>query len=111
MYQSQSVLTKDEVMAIMANALLNNRANSINSLKENVKEVLRNRGIIGPVSESRGGGTVSYDRRISNKDALLINECVYDLLYGRVITPGMDEANLELPWIHVSNEKKLRTYL
>ncbi|MED3710020.1 hypothetical protein P4502_12380 [Peribacillus frigoritolerans] len=111
MHRSQSVLTKDEVMVIMANALLNNHVNSINSLKENVKQVLRKRGIIGPVSESRGGGTVHYDRRISNEDALLINECVYDLLYGRVITPGMDEANLDLPWIHVSNVKKLRTYL
>lgn len=55
--------------------------------------------------------TSYFTRSVSDKDALLINNCIYDLLYSRVITPGVNESNLELSFVHVSDESKLNEYL
>ncbi|MFC4802598.1 hypothetical protein ACFPA1_25130 [Neobacillus sp. GCM10023253] len=111
MYQSEPILNKKETLTIIAQLLMEKPKTSINSLREAVKNILRVRGAIGPFSETKGGGTYHYTMRISDKDILLVNECIYDLLYTRVITPGIDEANLELPWIHVSDEEKLKSFL
>ena len=111
MYQSEPVLNKKDTLTIIARLLMEKQKTSINSLRESVKTILRDNGVIGPFSETKGGGTYHYNKSISDEDILLVNECIYDLLYTRVITPGIDEANLELPWIHVSDGERLKSFL
>lgn len=82
--------------------------------KEEILEIIVSKLEQSPYTElSRLRGAVkaeidkSSDAVLDRKTALLINEVIYDLLYGRVITPGIDGPNIDLPWIHVSNPEKL----
>jgi hypothetical protein len=109
--RSEPVLTKEDTLKLIVEHLDKKPFTSFGDIRATVKNSLRQRGLIGKVSEHIGGGTTSYFRDISDEDSLLINDCIYDLLYKRVITPGINDENLELPWIHVSNKEKLKTYL
>jgi hypothetical protein len=102
--------TKKEVQDIIIGYLKKNPKTQIASIKGSVRNVLEERGLIGTITEERLGVTRTYKKYISDEDALLVNEVIYDLLYGRVITPGINESNQDLPWVHVSDMKKLQNY-
>lgn len=66
----------------------------------------------------RGEKTKSYGmiretgyQNISDRDALLINEIIYDLISKRILTPGVNRSNLDLPHVHVSDMDKLEIEL
>ncbi|HDR7601017.1 TPA: hypothetical protein QCX65_004458 [Bacillus mycoides] len=82
-------MTKEDILRIVVSRLEQAPYTQLASLRNAVKE------------------KVAPQTRVDKKTALLTNEVIYDLLYGRVITPGMDEHNLDLPWIHVSSPEKL----
>ena len=48
----------------------------------------------------------------SDKDVLLANEIIWDLIAERILTPGVNKENLDLPHLRVTNfgiiEKELR---
>lgn len=50
-------------------------------------------------------------KHLPDKEALLINEIICDLIVQRILTPGVSELDYELPWMHVSDMKKLNTML
>ncbi|MDZ4452790.1 hypothetical protein ORM34_18075 [Bacillus cereus] len=101
-------MNKNEILKIVITKLEQTPHTNLDSLKGAIKEELRRRGQYGEVTRQLGGNlSVTENLRMDNKTALLTNEVIYDLLYGRVITPGMDEQNLDLPWIHVSSQEKL----
>lgn len=108
---AKPVLKKESVMKEIAEFLNLNPKTQIESIRGEIKGRLRSQGIIGPQEKYQGGGVYRYDVRISSEDALLINECIYDLLYSRILTPGVNSDNLELPHVHVSDFEKLKSYL
>lgn len=108
---AEPVLKKDEVMKEVITHLVENPKTGIDYIRNSIYARLKKEGIIGEIVESGGGMTTRFDRYISDEDALLINECVYDLLYDRVITPGANSDQLDLPSIHVTDKNKLEKYL
>ncbi|PFS02960.1 hypothetical protein [Bacillus thuringiensis] len=100
-------MTKEDILKIIINKLEQTPRTQLNSLRSAVKEELRSRGLYGEVTRQQGNLRITENLRVDTQTALLTNEVIYDLLYGRVITPGMDEHNLDLPWIHVSSLEKL----
>ncbi|MCQ2010558.1 hypothetical protein NOM01_11075 [Sporolactobacillus sp. STSJ-5] len=105
-------LSKKEVQHIIAHYLNDHEKTQFGSLIDSVKKVLEDKGQIGEITEHRGSLlTVTHYENISNEDALLINDVIYDFLYERIITPGIDRNNLELPFLHVSDKEKLNKYL
>lgn len=105
-------MEKQEILKATLQYLSKNPYTQLSALEENVNAILRDKGIIGKKQDHRGGGTYTTTVRISNETALLVNEVIYDLLYkDRVITPGVDNANLRLPFVHVSDLNKLNELL
>ncbi|MGP4061496.1 hypothetical protein [Halobacillus sp. H74] len=100
-------MDKIEVEKIILEHLTNNQKTSTDEIEGAVKKVLRQRGTIGPQSRPQYGAVLKWDERITDEDALLINEVIYDYLYKRIITPGVNSDNLNLPYVHVSDETKL----
>ncbi|MGF9946064.1 hypothetical protein ABEX44_22815 [Priestia megaterium] len=102
-------LTKNEVQNIIIKHLEENPKTQLASIRHSVEHVLESRGITG--KQVKGGQFLRTEwiERISDEDALLINEVIYDLLYDRIITPGINASNLDLPWVHVSSREKLST--
>lgn len=101
-------LSKKEIQSIIVKFLEENPETQLASIRGSVEHVLRVKGEIGEKTEGNQYSRRTWVERISDKDALLINEVIYDLLYSRVITPGLNRDNLELPWVHVSNKEKLK---
>jgi|SRR5690625_2409149 len=110
-FKAKPVLEKEQVMKEIAEYLTENRKTSIDSIRGSIYARLISDGVIGMIMEREHGMTTSFDREISDEDALLINECIYDLLYDRVITPGTSSDLLDLPFIHVTDDNKLNKYL
>ncbi|MEK5055880.1 hypothetical protein MHH96_21040 [Niallia sp. FSL K6-0212] len=104
-------LSKNEVEYIIAKHLESNPKTQIAAIRNVVEDKLREQGVIGKQSIGNQYYTKTWEERISNKDALLINEVFYDFLYGRIITPGIDSLNNDFPWVHVSDPEKLKKYL
>ncbi|MBU8878763.1 hypothetical protein BGM26_07130 [Bacillus sp. FJAT-29790] len=111
MDKAMPVLEKEKVMRDIAKYLMKNPKTDTNAMRYVIYNELREEGIIGRVTDRKYGGTSAYDKIVSDEDALLINECIYDLLYSRVITPGVNAHELSLPFIHVSDVEKLKEYL
>lgn len=82
---------------------------SLEAIREVIRSSLKQRGLIGGMTKQTGADNVTYNRKISDKDIQLLNDCIDDLLYSRVIQPGINDDNLDLPWIHVSDKEKLKT--
>ncbi|WP_330502395.1 hypothetical protein V2I71_09340 [Peribacillus frigoritolerans] len=80
---------------------------SIEAIREVIRSSLNQRGLIGGITKQTGAA--AYNRKISDQDIQLINECICDLLNSRVIQPGINEVNQDLPWISVSDKEKLET--
>ena len=108
---AKPVLVKEQVIKSIAEHLKGNPKTSIDNIRNSIYAGLREKGVIGRVSERKHGMTTTFDRDISDEDALLINECIYDLLYSRAITPGVNRDNLDLPHLHVTDKSKLEKYL
>lgn len=104
-------LTKREIESLVANYLKNYPQTEIGYVRQFIETVLAERGIVD--SKETDGGSYSITREItlSDRNALLINEVIYDFLYSRIISPGINKKNLDLPYIHVSNKEKLLSYL
>ncbi len=109
-YKAKPVLEKEKVMRDIAKHLIENPKTDISAMRYVIYNDLREKGIIGRINESRHGGSITYDKEVSDEDALLINECIYDFLYSRVITPGVNANELSLPFVHVSDMEKLEDY-
>ncbi len=45
---------------------------------------------------------------IDDNTVLLINSIIWDLICERILTPGKNMDNLDLPFIHVDNMDKLK---
>jgi hypothetical protein len=104
-------LSKHEVQRLIAKHLETNPKTQLRAMQNVVERELELKGIIGEKTEGNQYIRHTWTERISDHDALLINEVIYDFLYGRIITPGIDSANSELPWVHVSDKEKLKEYL
>lgn len=104
------MLMKSQVMSEIVEYLTKNPITQIAAIRSAITQRLYDESIIGEITEARGMVRETFTRRISNEDALLINKCIYDLLYARVITPGANADNLELPFLHVSDKDKLEEY-
>lgn len=104
-------LSKKEIQHIIAHYLNSHEKTRIGSVFDSVKKVLEDKGEIGEIIERSSMLTIKHYERISSDDALLTNEVIYDFLYERIITPGIDRNNLELPFLHVSDKEKLKKYL
>jgi len=109
--KAEPTLNKTTAMKEISNYLLKNPKTNIDSIRAAIKHRLEHEGIIGEQSKRQGGGIWTINVKMSDEDALLVNECIYDLLYSRVITPGINLDNLELPFVHVSDRGKLEEYL
>jgi hypothetical protein len=104
-------LSKVEVQRIIARHLDSNQKTQMAAMRDAVERELERQGIIGEKTEGNQYMRRTWTERISDHDALLTNEVIYDFLYGRIITPGYDSANRDLPWVHVSDNEKLKEYL
>src|SRR5699024_3640478 len=102
---------KEQVMKSIVEYLVENSKTSIDNIRSSIYAGLKEEGVIGRITEREHGMTTTFDRSISDEDALLINECIYDLLYDRVITPGANSDELNLPFVHVTDKNKLDSYL
>lgn len=104
-------ITKREIESLVASYLNNYPQTQTGYVRQFLETVLAEKGIVD--SQDTGGQNYSVTREItlSDKKALLINEVIYDFLYMRIITPGIDKNNLELPFIHVNDMDKLKKFL
>lgn len=104
-------MDKNEILKTILSHLEKNPHSHIEVIRSNVKNELEKLGIIGVKTEGNNFHSTSWYEEISHKDALLINEVIYDLLYERILTPGSSRNNLELPNVHVSDVNKLNQKL
>jgi len=104
-------LEKTKTMKEICRFLLDNPKTQITAIRGAIKTQLHVRGKIGDLTKRQGNATWTINVDMHDDDYLLINECIYDLLYARVITPGVHAHNLDLPFIHVSDKEKLQQYL
>ena len=110
-FKSKSVLTKEEAFNLLGEILKKHPKTQMAAVLSSVKKVLESRGDIGEKTVKSSNVTTTGNVELHETDYFIINECFYDLLYGRVITPGINERNGELPWIRLSNEKNLGKYM
>lgn len=102
-------LSKEDIFRMIVKHLNVFPLTSIEAIREVIRSSLNQRGLIGGITKQTGA--VTYNRKISDQDIQLINDCICDLLKSRVIQPGINEVNQELPWISVFDKEKLKTYL
>ena len=67
-----------------------------------VAEVLQRRQ--SPPGPPSGSVWPAGDQRLGEADWLLVNEIFWDLVAGRVLTPGMNSSNAEFPWFRLHSE-------
>jgi hypothetical protein len=100
-------LSKEDIFRMIVKHLDVFPLTSIEAIREVIRSSLNQRGLIGGITKQTGAAT--YNRKISDQDIQLINECICDLLNSRVIQPGINDDNLDLPWISVFDKEKLKT--
>lgn len=108
---AEQYFSKPELMKLISEYLLQEQFYQIDHIHSYVEQYLRDNRVIGEMVDAQPMMRTSYNRRISNEDALLINECIYDLIFERALTPGFNRDSLELPFIHLSNKDVLNKYL
>ena len=59
---------------------------------------------------SRSQNVFSQDVELNPADKLLAQEVIWDLIVERILTPGADTSNFDLPWVrlHSEAESKLK---
>ncbi|TDL91540.1 hypothetical protein E2R55_00165 [Vibrio vulnificus] len=100
-------LSKDDIFRMIVKHLDVFPLTSLEAIREVIRSSLNQRGLIGGITKQTGAAI--YNRKISDQDIQLINDCICDLLKSRVIQPGINEVNQELPWISVADKEKLKT--
>lgn len=101
-------LSKEDIFIMIVKHLDLFPLTSLEAIREVIRSSLNQRGLIGGMTKQTGAATVTYNRKISDQDIQLINDCICDLLKSRVIQPGINEVNQGLPWISVSDKEKLK---
>lgn len=101
-------LSKEDILKMIVQHLGVFPLTSLGAIREVIRSSLKQRGFIRGVTEHLSAATIPYNRKITEEDIRLINDCIYDLLYSRVITPGINDDNQDLPWIRVSDKEKLK---
>ncbi|MBT2646987.1 hypothetical protein J7E52_09685 [Bacillus sp. ISL-34] len=104
-------LTKEDIFRMIVKHLDVFPLTSLEAIREVIRSSLNQRGLIGGMTKQTGAASLTFNRKISDQDIQLLNDCICDLLYSRVIQPGINDDNLDLPWIHVADKEKLKTYL
>ncbi|MGE7877914.1 hypothetical protein [Peribacillus muralis] len=101
-------LSKEDILKMIVRHLSVFPLTSLGAIREVIGSSLKQRGMITGVTEHIGRSEAAYNRNISEEDIRLINDCIYDLLDSRIIMPGNNGDHLDLPWIHVSDQAKLK---
>ncbi|MCK1995029.1 hypothetical protein GW626_08500 [Peribacillus muralis] len=101
-------LTKDDILKMIVRHLSVFPLTSLAAIREVIGSSLKQRGLISGVTEHISGAAATYNRKISDEDIRLMNDCIYELLNSRIITPGNNLDHMDLPWIHVSDQEKLK---
>ncbi|XOK61172.1 hypothetical protein ACJ7K1_32635 [Paenibacillus elgii] len=104
-------MVKEELLQIILKFILEKPKTQAAEIHQHVFEILKQRGLVGEKTTRHPGYTSTTFVRMSDSDAMLVNEIIYDLIILRVLTPGINADNLEWPWISLTSEEKLRTYL
>ncbi|MFS0763328.1 hypothetical protein [Peribacillus phoenicis] len=102
-------LTKEDIFRMIVKHLDVFPLTSVEAIREVIRSSLNQRGLIGGITKRTGPASITYNRKISDQDIQFINDCICDLLNSRVIQPGINDDNLDLPWISVSDKEKLKT--
>ncbi|MEK3776640.1 hypothetical protein MHB85_19260 [Paenibacillus sp. FSL K6-4396] len=98
---------KEYLLQVILHFLKENPQTQTGAIHEYVRSVLHSEAPINPV-EARLN--IRLSTPITNEDAMLVNEIIYDLIHTRVLTPGVDRSNLDLPFISVTSEENFKTY-
>ena len=53
-------------------------------------------------------GMFSHEVELDPADKLLAQETIWDLIIERILTPGADSSNFELPWVRLHSEARGR---
>jgi hypothetical protein len=77
-------------------------ATQLRALQSAVAEVIVRR------SEQKLPDYMPYAPPLSREDSDLVNEIAWDLIIERVITPGMDPSNCDLPWFRLTSTARQR---
>lgn len=62
------------------------------------------------VDEIRNYTSIALEKRgvvVGEEEILFVNTMIWDLIVERILTPGKDMENLDLPYLHVSSMSKL----
>ncbi|MBO1000947.1 hypothetical protein IOC57_24870 [Bacillus sp. SD075] len=102
-------LSKEDILRMIVKHLDLFPLTSLEAIREVIGSSLKQRGLIGGITDQTGAAPVTYNRKISDQDIQFINDCICDLLKSRVIQPGINEVNQDLPWISVFDKEKLKT--
>jgi hypothetical protein len=101
-------MKKEELLKIILDFLKENQRTQLASIRSHIDTILREKGIIGIHQQHIGGAIHTTNVRTPDETALYINDIIYNLMYrDRIITPGYNKDNLDLPWLHVSDLEKL----
>jgi len=85
---------KEEFEFIILSYLEENNYTSLDEIRKNFKEGLSLRGV-----------------EATDKEMLLCNEIIWDLICDRILTPGINSENIDLPYVNVSNRDRLNSKL
>jgi hypothetical protein len=104
-------MDKKEVMLETIRYLISNPETQVAAIRQNIIRILTDRGEIGQITTGNQYMRTTREVRISDRNALLINEIIWDLIMERILTPGINADNLEWPWLHVNDKEKLKEKL
>lgn len=100
-------MNKNEMTKIILKYLQRHPKTQYGEVKHQVETELARRGITGQIQSRQGNVNMTRNVRISDDDALLINQVIWDLISERVLTPGINRDNFQWPFFHVSDMSKL----
>ncbi|NGQ95025.1 hypothetical protein G3578_07475 [Brevibacillus sp. SYP-B805] len=104
-------MTKEEVLQATLRFLKDNPKTQFAAIHENIKNILKARGEIGAITTGNQYYSTTQYVDISDSDAMLVNEVIYDLIIERVLTPGVDKHNLNFPFLTVTSMDRLNRFL
>lgn len=103
---------KEEMREVVCGFLINNPKTQLKFIQEDVENVLKSRGEIGKkLIISQDQQVVVEHVRMSDEDAIMLMEILYDLIVERVLTPGFDSERLFWPFLTVTNMNKLKNIM
>lgn len=100
-------MEKIEIEKIILEYLKSNNNTQHGDIMNAVENVMKSKGLIGNITTGNAYYSITQNVKIPNKESLLINDIVYDLIVERILTPGCNRDNLEWPFLHISDTEKL----